>query len=240
MRAPDLIALQEITAGTEPRWRTALAAGGYTHVRTSLETADPHRRPAGPRRHGTLAAARAPLRRYEVPWPLPWPEAALHVEADGLKLHVVHVPNARNGWIKPQTMAALAAGMKEERGPRLLCGDLNSPRRELPDGTLITFARDSRGRLRVERGELWDDAERALWECGLLDAYRAVHGYGEKDPSWVWSHGGGWRLDHVLVSPEIEVLDAFYHHAWRDEGLSDHSPMEVEIAWGHTSGGAAA
>ena len=223
------MALQEITPGSEPRWREALAAAGYAHVRTSLETADPHRAPAGPRRHGVLAAARTSARRYEVDWPLPWPEAALHVEVGGVKVHVAHVPNARNGWIKPQTLAALAAGMKAEAGPRLLCGDLNTPRRESPRGELITFARDSRGRLRPERGEAWDYAERALWECGLVDAYRAVHGYGEKDPSWVWSHGGGWRLDHVLVSPDLEPVAAGYHHGWRDAGLSDHSAIEVEL-----------
>jgi hypothetical protein len=38
------------------------------------------------------------------------------------------------------------------RAPRVLCGDLNTPRRELPDGDVITFARDSRSRLRPERG----------------------------------------------------------------------------------------
>ena len=43
--------------------------------------------------------------------------------------------------------------------PRVLCGDLNTPRREHPDGRVISFARDTRERLREERGERWDDAE---------------------------------------------------------------------------------
>jgi hypothetical protein len=37
---------------------------------------------------------------------------------------------------------------------RLLCGDLNTPRKEHPDGTIWTFARDRHGRPRPERGEL--------------------------------------------------------------------------------------
>ena len=61
----------------------------------------------------------------------------------------------------------------------MLCGDLNTPRRELEDGTLLTFAHDTNGRLRPERGERWDRAERALVrDLGWMDAWRALHGYG--------------------------------------------------------------
>ena len=44
-------------------------------------------------------------------------------------------------------------------------------------------------------------------------------------------HGGGWRLDHVLVSRDVEVERCDYHHAWRTNGLSDHSAMECELRW---------
>ena len=53
-------------------------------------------------------------------------------------------------------------------------------------------------------GERWDSAELGvvpgLREVGFTDAFRAVHGYASKEPSWVWRHGGGWRLDHIFVS----------------------------------------
>ncbi len=42
---------------------------------------------------------------------------------------------------------------------RVVCGDLNTPRRELETGEVISFARDSRGLLRPERGQRWDEAE---------------------------------------------------------------------------------
>ena len=135
---------------------------------------------------------------------MPWPETTLAASVDGVTVHVAHVPNAANGWIKPDTLAALRAGLAAGSGPRVLCGDLNTPRRESPDGTVISFARDSRGRLREERGERWDSAELGvvpgLREVGFADAFRAVHGYASKEPSWVWRHGGGWRLDHIFVS----------------------------------------
>jgi endonuclease/exonuclease/phosphatase family metal-dependent hydrolase len=118
-------------------------------------------------------------------------------------------------------------------GPRILCGDFNTPRREHPDGTVISFARDSHERLRPERGARWDSAELGvvpgLRELGFLDAFRAIHGYASKEPSWVWRHGGGWRLDHIFVSG-LSVVASAYHHDWRDDGLSDHSALEADVA----------
>jgi exonuclease III len=116
----------------------------------------------------------------------------------------------------------------------VLCGDLNTPRRELPDGDVLTFAYDSGGRLRPERGERWDRAERALVhglrERGWLDAFRALHGYAERQASWTFAHDrGGWRLDHVLVDGLRPIAGA-YAHEWRRAGLSDHSALVVDLA----------
>ena len=63
----------------------------------------------------------------------------------------------------------------------------------------------------------------------FADAFRAIHGYGRKEPSWVFRHGGGWRLDHLFASAELPVLAARYHHDWRDAGLSDHSALEADV-----------
>jgi exodeoxyribonuclease III len=163
---------------------------------------------------------------------VPWPETTLAAAARDVVVHTAHVPNAANGWIKPDTLAALRAGLAATTGPRVLCGDLNTPRRESPDGSVMSFARDSRGRLREERGTRWDDAELGivprLAELGFADAFRTIHGYASKEPSWVWSHGGGWRLDHMFATG-VEVEAAVYHHVWRDDGLSDHSPLEADL-----------
>ena len=231
-RAPDIVALQEVTASSWPLWRAALQTIGLPHAVCSLDDADRGRQPISRRRSGVALAARPPLTPAER-LPVPWPETTLAAEVDGVVVHTAHVPNAANGWIKPDTLAALRAGLEAGSGPRVLCGDFNTPRREKPDGTVISFARDSKERLRPERGERWDSAELGivpgLRELGFADAFRAVHGYGSKEPSWVWSHGGGWRLDHVFASG-LEVEAAVYHHAWRDDGLSDHSALEADLS----------
>jgi exonuclease III len=103
---------------------------------------------------------------------------------------------------------------------------------------VISFGRDSRGRLRPERGERWDAGELGvvpgLRDLGFADAFRALHGYERREPSWTWrrisGHGGGWRLDHVFASAELRALEASYHHSWREAGLSDHAALEVRLA----------
>jgi exonuclease III len=235
-RAPDVVALQEVNARTWPLWVAALETCGLPHVACSLDGADPAREPAARRRGGVLLAARAPL-GSAASLVVPRAETTLAAEVDGVVVHNAHVPNAANGWTKVDTLVALRAGLAAVGGPRILCGDLNTPRRESADGAVMSFARDSRGRLREERGERWDAGELGvvpgLREIGFTDAFRALHGYAERSPSWTWrqigGHGGGYRIDHVFLSPELEALAAVYHHEWRDTGLSDHAALEVDV-----------
>jgi exodeoxyribonuclease-3 len=220
-REPDVVALQEVTARGHGLWRQVLERIGLPHIAYS---------PGG--RMGVLLAAREPLEPVE-PLPVPRPESTAAGAAGGIAFHAVHVPNAANGWVKPDTLAAVRAGLEQTSGARVLCGDLNTPRRELPDGDVVTFAYDSARRLRPERGERWDRAERALVhglrERGWVDAFRALHGYGERSASWTFRENrGGWRLDHVLIDGLRPVASA-YAHDWRRAGLSDHSALVVDL-----------
>jgi exonuclease III len=219
----DVVALQEVTAKTAPWWRDALAAAGLTAC--AVTRAPP------PRRLGVLTAAREPLRELDTPAGLPWPERVLCAALDELEIVNVHSPiSPAPGLAKVLTHEALAAYLRPRTGPAILCGDLNTPRRELPDGEILTFAHDSKGRLRQERGERWNAAERALVkDLGWVDAYRSLHGYGDRSASWTYARDrGGWRLDHVLLHG-LRARAAAYAHDWRRAGLSDHSALVVEI-----------
>jgi exodeoxyribonuclease-3 len=221
-REPDVVALQEVTARGHGLWLEALARIGLPHV---------HYSPG--QRMGVLLAAREPLAPVE-PLPVPRSDSTAAGAVAGIAFHAVHVPNAANGWVKVRTLEAVRAGLAAASGPRVLCGDLNTPRRELPDGTVMSFARDSKGRLRAERGTEWDDGELGvvprLAELGFADAIRALHGYEKPERSWTFpGDKGGWRLDHAFVSAEIELQASGYHHDWRVAGLSDHSALEVDF-----------
>lgn len=239
-RGPDIVALQEVTRRTRPLWERAFELIGLGHVSASVVDSE-----VSARRTIVMIASRAALDEVQTPLAVPRRESALSVVAQlpsgPLEVHCVHVPNAANGWVKVETLQALRRGLATPSGvPRVLCGDLNIPRRELPDGTTISFARDSRGRLRPERGPEWDAAELGvvpgLRDLGFRDAYRTCHGYASRSPSWTWKtiagHDGGWRLDHTFLSAGLTPLACDYHHAWREDGLSDHSALETDLEYG--------
>jgi len=230
---PDVVALQEVTARTLPMWREAFEAMEFRSCACSLDGAAGV---FGRRLLGVLTAAGEPLRRLDSPPGLPWPERVLCCGLDDIEVVNFHSPIAPAPELaKIRTHEALAAYLAlSGRGRRVLCGDLNTPRRELADGEVVSFAHDRAGRLRPERGERWDQAERALVyglrQRGWLDAFRALHGYGAREASWTFAGDrGGWRLDHVLVHGLRPVASA-YAHDWRRAGLSDHSALVVDVA----------
>ncbi|HEY8763452.1 MAG TPA: hypothetical protein VIM18_04650 [Solirubrobacteraceae bacterium] len=105
-----------------------------------------------------------------------------------------------------------------------------------PDGRVWTFARTRTGKLRPDRGERWDVAElsliKGLEAHGFRDAFRELYGPQVRELSWEWQQwGGGYRLDHLIVSREVAVREVTYVHDWRRAGLSDHSPLAATLTW---------
>jgi exonuclease III len=230
----DVVALQEVTARTLPLWRATLADAGFIACESALDAGVPA--PRGRRPLGVLTATRERLERLPTPAGVPWPERVMCCRLGDIEIVNLHSPISPSPDLaKVRTHEALADYLVAgEPGPAILCGDLNTPRRELADGEVLTFAHDSAGRLREERGERWHLAERALVrglrDHGWVDAFRALHGYGERHASWTFAHNrGGWRLDHVLVRGLHPAASA-YAHEWRLAGLSDHSPLIVDLA----------
>jgi exonuclease III len=227
----DTVCLQEVTRSTLPRWKQHLSEAGYS----GLEHGDLD---AGRLRPlAVLIACRMPIQPVEVQ-SVPWPERVLAVRTpENVELVNVHSPiSPKPGLAKVLTHEAvhrhLAAG--DPGRPRILCGDLNTPRREHRDGSMWTFARDQYGRLRLDRGERWDQAELALISglepYGFRDAFRLLHGYEVRELSWEWPRWkGGYRLDHLLVSAQIDVQECRYEHRWREDGLSDHSALIARL-----------
>jgi endonuclease/exonuclease/phosphatase family metal-dependent hydrolase len=168
----------------------------------------------------------------------PWPERVLAARLqDGCEVVNVHSPTSfKPELAKVRTHEAVFAHLAKRAPTRLrvLCGDLNTPRKEHADGSLWTFARDRYGRLRPERGDSWDRAELALLRgldtFGFRDAFRVLHGYEQRELSWEWPRfKGGYRLDHVLLSGPWSVSSCSYLHAFRESGLSDHSALRAEL-----------
>jgi endonuclease/exonuclease/phosphatase family metal-dependent hydrolase len=223
----DVIALQEVRGSAHAAWSAALAGLGHVHQHSSA----PPPGGAPERRLGVLLAARRPLQPLPAP-ELPWPEryaAARHPELG--EVHVLHAPiSAKAGRVKVLTLEAVTAWLATPRpGPVVVVGDFNTPAYESREGEVRSFARTRTGRLRDGYDERHDAAElglvAGLARDGYVDAFRAVHGYGARDRSWMYANGKfGYRLDHVLVRG-LEITACAYEHAVRQAGLSDHSAV---------------
>jgi exodeoxyribonuclease III len=230
---PEIVCLQEVTPVTAAWWLERLAAAGLDGEVAPLPAAREGSRPLA-----VLTAAREPLSVSAVE-DVPWPERVLAARVGELEVVNVHSPiSAKAGLVKVLTHEAVFRHLAAGSGPRIVLGDLNTPRREHPDGSVWTFARDRYGRLREERGERWDAAEtaliRGLEARGFRDAFRELNGFDAKEPTWEWPRwGGGYRLDHLIASAEVAVTACSYRHDWRREDrLSDHSALVAELSVG--------
>ena len=137
--------------------------------------------------------------------------------------------------VKVRTLEAVHARLAAPSAlPRVLAGDLNTPQYESREGEVRSFARTRTGKLRPQFDERHDAAELALItglaEHGYVDAFRVLHGYERRDRSWAYPTipKAGWRLDHIFARGlRVEACD--YVHAWREDGLSDHSAMWARV-----------
>ena len=176
------------------------------------------------------------------PWnglaPRPWGLLRVRVQTNWGPLDVIGVEipkQTRMRWDPAKTMSALASAL-ETAAPRttlIVAGDFASPRKETADGVR------GYGRGQPGRGELWEDAELALFgptaSHGLVDAFRNRNPFeaAPRAASCIVAGTERRRHDHMFVSPSFAVAAAEYRHEWMDTleepRLSSHAPLVVEL-----------
>lgn len=227
----DVICLQEIIPNALALWTERLQAAGHAVLASAVA-------PGAARTHrlGVIVASRCALAQADLPDGAPWPERLLAADVrpsgwpQPLRVVCLHAPLSQSpDQAKVRTFEAVHASLAAlpEAAPAVLCGDLNTPQYEARDGTVQTFAQTRSGRLRAERGERHDRAERMILggPPGWRDTFRTLHGYEARDRSWKTGRHPGYRLDHILISPTLTPVACAYDHSLREDGLSDHSAM---------------
>ena len=82
-----------------------------------------------------------------------------------------------------------------------------------------------------KKSSFWyTDKLEQLESTGMIDAFRHKQG-NIREYSWFSHQGNGYRYDHTYIDEMlIPVVSACYYlHEWREKGLSDHSPMVLEL-----------
>lgn len=224
---PDIVVFQEVRAAAFPELAHLFGEAGLTHFATSSSSVLGHRMS-----RYVVVASRFPFRdALSVDGPAPETSVCLEIESPEGRFELVgvYVPSiARKDGVKVPTQHAMNVRMAHAASrPHIICGDFNSPKSESADGVTLFF-RPSRPLEYAGEHALMG----GLFEYGLRDAFRAANGYTDASPSWFWKNRGrtgGYRLDHIFVSPHFEVRRCWYDHGVRERGLSDHSLMLAEV-----------
>ena len=245
-RMPDVVALQEVTRKSFPILRDGLIEGGLSHIVSVV----PLDKPAFPANAlGVMIASRFPLSAVEQGLSLPsWPEKSVSVMVQSplgsVEVNTVHVPpGSSHGWKKIRVFEAIYSALAKPCAThRVLCGDFNSPQAELETGEVICWGqrcgKDGHWRLqRSRRGgsaQEWERGESSvmvgLREFDLSDIFRHVNGYEVQAFSIEMKHRSTItrrRFDHIFASRSLEAVSCHYLHDLREQGLSDHAPIEA-------------
>ncbi|MFM7640056.1 MAG: endonuclease/exonuclease/phosphatase family protein [Cyanobium sp.] len=219
--APDAVILQEVRPfdgrGSDPLLE-GLADRGLGEQVLS---------PVVGRENGILIASRWPFQAQplaRVPGQavhmlqaeLPWPVDGRESEDGCSSLRLVAVRFPQKEVQVPLFEALLALPEPWRKEPALLIGDFNCG---IPfaDSDTRTFA--------------CTHLFQALLQQGWVDAWRSRHGKA-REFSWISARSGhGFRYDHALASAPLnpQVKEVRYLHHLREEGLSDHSALVVDL-----------
>ena len=248
-RNPDVIALQEVTPNAAHLWKVGLTEAGYEHILTSFDISPNPDKLVGARRRCLLIASRwqlEPLDQKDLD--MPWKERLLstmvHHPRQYFELHAAYIPpGSSHGWLKIETFEGIYRYLAHTSDiPRILCGDFNSPKKELIDGRTIVWGQRLKrdGTIETPGDPRWAQGERLvirdLEAFDMQDIYRKLNGWDAEDYSWVLKRKGKVvsqrRFDHVFLSGDLGASSCQYLHEFRLGELSDHSAIEVVFSSG--------
>jgi exonuclease III len=203
---PDIVVLSEYRGGDSgARLVATLDRLGCRHV---TQLAPP------PSRNGVLIAARCAFHEHgAIGSGLPEPYRMVSVEFASFRLSGIYMPNLVAKL--PYWEALIAALSLESGGPALAIGDFNTCRAYLDEAGAIDPA-----------AHYMDIIE----QIGFCDLWRHRYPAG-REYSWYSTRGNGFRIDHAFLSPCLAARAATirYSHEERLAGLSDHSPLILEL-----------
>jgi hypothetical protein len=132
--------LQEVTDKAYHTVKARLHSYGLEHNIYAREAV------ASPQKQRCVAVfSRWPLELLEGHLEVPYPELVLSTKVGHpelpIEFHCVHIPNGSDhGWEKIESFEAVYKGLAMSSDiPRVLCGDFNSPKEELPTGKIIPW-----------------------------------------------------------------------------------------------------
>lgn len=241
-KSPDVLLLQEVNPNRGEYWQKALRERlGYQCFTDTTEQA----RELG-NSNGHITAARNGLRlsdnRFDSTLEqtkdgsgsapdTAYPEKILitDLETPNSTIEVCNVRAVPGGKYPEEKIRILELVYdyirRGEPKPRLLAGDLNTPKQELPDGQAVTYGYERKANTQ-DRGVTAElKILKGLGHFGMVDVFRAHHGYGEIEA--VDTSHAGRRIDHLFASQELSPAECRYAPSGLE--YSDHAPLLADF-----------
>jgi exonuclease III len=201
----DILVLSEYRGGpSATRLLATLDTLGYRYATTFAPP---------PGRTGVLIAARCPFREHGPVDGLVEPHRLVSAAFGSFRLVGVYMPNL---LAKVPYWEALIAALLGERGEAVLAiGDFNTCRPYLDEAGAI------------DRTAHYMDR---IAEIGFCDLWRNRNPE-LREYSWFSTRGNGFRIDHAFLSDALaaQAGPIRYSHDERLAGLSDHSPLILDL-----------
>lgn len=200
----DVIVLTEFRENKNaPRLRSELGALGYCHFAGAT---------IKPRENSVAVFAKQPF--VPVTFPALGDRDAFRLLAARFESLVVFGTYFPQQKAKSRLFNAFANGVHEPVNlPYAIVGDFNTGKHRLD-----------------EKGATFHCADQfdALAECGLVDSWRSRNPHA-REYSWYSNQGNGFRIDHVLASPDADrrIRAVSYDQEPRLSRVTDHAAMLV-------------
>lgn len=140
-----------------------------------------------------------------------FPHNVVQAEFDAFYLIGVYLPHKK----KHKLFDFLTERVKSYDKPCVIAGDYNTGKNYI----------DQKG------NSFWyqEDLER-FEDAGMIDAFRHING-DVKEYSWYSHQGNGFRYDQTYVEEALVplVTNCYYDHKVREDNVSDHSGMLLDI-----------
>lgn len=139
-----------------------------------------------------------------------FPDNIIALDFDAFSLYGMYLPHK-----KKHILFDLLIEESQKKLPAIMVGDFNTGKNFIDQ----------------KKSSFWyTDKLEKLESLGMKDAFRHMHG-DVRDYSWYSHQGNGYRYDHTYVHELLlpVVSECYYLHDWRENGLSDHSPMVLSL-----------
>ena len=203
---PDVVVLTEFRIGEAGACLLKkLAKGGLREVQSAARV---------PRKNSVCVVAVRAFEQIELSLPYGDEHRILLCDFGDLRLMATYFPQNEQKRRVFQFIRSAGLSALGRRG--IMLGDLNTGLHG-QDETGATF--------------YCSDEFSALLAAGLVDSWRSRNPQA-REFSWYSAKGNGFRIDHAMCTPALDVeIDAiFYAHQFRELDVSDHSALVVDIS----------